>query len=1108
MRGHADTRSPAGSSQISSPASGTPAPVGSRLPLLRTLTGWLGRLSVGRKLMLIYLLDLSAVIFVSGILIHEKFLAIDFARKESVGSVYSAAVRDMLLVPFMPSQGLQTAAAAEARQRLDTLRLQHDATFRTAEASAAFVQAWDKVRQPPPDAADAPGPASDLRGMVRSARELLTTVGNQSNLILDPDLDSYYAMSLVVLRFPELLDVMNDTMQALDGPGLASLQRGERRAELLILAGRIDATSLGIRSDYLQAFAAGSPALRAALEPGHAEVGASLGRFLAVVQRMADGASDGDIALLQQAHAETLQSLDAAWSHAAVELDRMLDARVDVLFTRMWLHLGAALLLLACILTLVYAVAQQIARPLRHLARVADDVRRTGDYRHRAVWSSRDEIGQLVQAFNGMLAQLGRERETQQELALRERAAHAQQEIVEAIPIAMVVTSVPRHAVLHANAPAAHWLGGMVDDPWGRCLEPAVRARFFQQLADRGAVDEFEVCWHGGGGEVSWALLSARRLKFQGQEAVLTSITPINIQKQMERRLELWAKVFEASSESIVIMDGHQRVLSVNNAFCRSTSHDAYEVIGKTFFDLLEEPQHGAQLGRMADTLAARGAWQGEVAFRRMGSDSYPAWLIVSAVRDNAHHGPVSHYIGISVDITERKRTEARVRFLAEHDVLTELPNRALCLARLADALAGAEVAGERVAVLFIDLDRFKLVNDTLGHHVGDALLRSVARRLAQAVRGDDTVSRLGGDEFVVVLRRVDTVQEIRDIVEQRLIPLIRAPHDGGGHELRVSCSIGIAVYPEDGADLDELMRRADAAMYEAKAAGRDQVRFFSSELDQLARERRTMEQYLRTALEHDELSLHYQPRIDAITLRVVGVEALMRWQHPALGSVSPAVFIPVAEETGLIRPLGLWALQTACTQLGRWARSGRESIALSVNLSTVQLGDPDVLEFLQEFFARSGIAPRLLELEITETQLMENADASGAALSALRALGLRFSIDDFGTGYSSLAYLKRFPIDKLKIDKSFVQDLLSDATDLAIVRATIALGHNLGLGVVAEGVESAAAAQRLKVLGCDELQGFHFARPMAVPQLEEWLHAHYAARDLVDDGNDLHSMR
>jgi len=1049
----------------------------------------LRRLSVGRKLMLIYLLDLSAVIFVSGILIHEKFLSIDFTRKESVGSIYSAAVRDMLLIPFLPYKA-QAAQSDTVAHQLEALRLQHDEPLRSGEASQAFVQSWEQVRHDMREHPDAPH-AATLRTLVRKARELLTTVGNQSNLILDPDLDSYYAMSLVVLRFPELLEVMNDTMHALEGTGLRALQRGERRAELLILAGRIDATSLGIRSDYLQAFAAGSPALRAALEPGQRGMEQSLAAFLAIVQRLADGQAGSDtVAQLQTVHAGTLRELDRAWSRAAQELDQMLAARVDALFTRMWLHLGTALLLLGCILTLVYAVAQQIARPLRHLARVADDVRRTGDYQRRAVWHSRDEIGLLVTAFNDMLAQLGRERESQQELASRERAARAQQEIVEAIPIPMVVTSIPRHEVLHANAPAVPWLDGQVSDPWGRSLEPGVRARFFQQLADRGAVDEFEVRWHGPE-ETAWALLSARRLQFQGQDAILTAFAPINVQKQMERRLELWAKVFEASSESIVIMDEHQRILSVNNAFCRSTSYDGYEAVGLDFSTLLDEQLHGPLGPRIADAITERGAWQGEVAFRRMGSGSYPAWLMVSAVRESTRHGAISHYIGISVDITERKRTEARVRFLAEHDVLTELPNRALCLARLGEALAEAVQDGGRIAVLFIDLDRFKSINDTLGHHVGDALLRSVAGRLTQAVRDHDTVSRLGGDEFVVVLRGVRDADEVRAIVEQRLIPLIRAPHDGQGHELRISCSIGIAIYPEDSADLDELMRRADAAMYEAKAAGRDQFRFFSSALDRLARERRTLEQYLRQAAEHGELQMHYQPRIDAHTLRVVGVEALMRWRHPELGDVPPGTFIPIAEETGLIRQLGLWGLRQACAQMQRWQHAGgpgSSPLAMSVNLSTAQLGDPEVLDFLRGFIATSGIEPRLLELEITETQLMENAGAAGEGLAALHALGVRFSIDDFGTGYSSLTYLKRFPIDKLKIDRSFVQGLLADTTDLAIVRTIIGLGHNLGLGVVAEGVETPEVAQQLKLMGCDELQGYYFARPMSADALQAWL--------------------
>ncbi len=1049
--------------------------------------------------MLIYLLDLSAVIFISGILINEKYLAIDFTRKEQIGSVYSAAVRELLLMPFLPYKE-QVEPPDAALRRFNDLRARYDAPLHATEASARFETAWRAASPASRNAAARPDAEDTLRTrtMLRSARELLTMVGNQSNLILDPDLDSYYTMSLTVLRFPELLEVIDDTMRTLDGSGARAQAYGERRSELLILAGRIDASAMGIRSDYLQVFAAGSPALREALDPDRQSLADALAEFLAIVQRLAGpDAGPRDVAQLQAARSTLLYQLDRTWIRGATELDQLLAARVDSLFTRMFLHLGTALLLLGCILSLVYAVAQQIARPLRHLARVADDVRHSGNYALRADWSSRDEIGTLVTAFNGMLAQLGRERENQQELASRERAARAQLEIVESVPIAMVVTSIPRHEVLHANAPAIPWLDGITTDPWGRKLEPGVRARLFQQLADRGAVDEFEVRWNAGG-DSTWAVLSARRLQFQGRDAILTAFTPVNVLKQMEQRLELWAKVFEASSEGIAIMDAQQRVLSVNAAFCRSTALEAYEVVGRDFASLVEEAGGTPLQQRIGATVGDRGAWQGEVLFRRRGGASYPAWLMVSAVRHagahggghSASHGSISHYIGISVDITERKRTEERVQFLADHDVLTELPNRSLCVARLAAALQAAQGTEDRVAVLFIDLDRFKSVNDTLGHHVGDALLRSVAGRLTQAVRNDDTVSRLGGDEFVVILRDVRDVAEIRDIIEERLIPLIRAPHDGEGHELRVSCSIGVAVYPEDGRDIDELMRRADAAMYEAKSSGRDHYRFFSSELDKLARERRTIEQALRQAQQRGELEMHYQPRIDARTLQVVGAEALMRWTHPELGAISPARFIPIAEETGLIRPLGLWAMQQACGLLRRWKSERRPLISLSVNISATQLADPELLEFLRDFTTHSGIDPQLLELEITETQLMENAGAAGLGLSALRQLGVRFSIDDFGTGYSSLAYLKRFPIDKLKIDRSFVEDLLGDTTDLAIVRAIMALGHNLGLGVVAEGVENAAVAQQLKRMGCDELQGYHFARPMRVDALQDWIDA------------------
>ncbi|MDD0837000.1 EAL domain-containing protein [Curvibacter sp. HBC61] len=1047
------------------------------------LIAWLGRLSVGRKLTLIYLLDLTAVIYVSGILIHEKYLAIDFTRKEIVGVQYSTRVHDLFLPPFRASASLVTPPQ-DAWQRMEATRQQHDEDLAATEASAAWMTTLGQLQAMPAG----PERQATLSRLARQGRELLTTVGNQSNLILDPDLDSYYAMSLGVLRFPELLEVLHDTARTLDGMSPEALRQGGRRTELLILAGRIDALILGIDSDYQQALAAGKAPLNDALRPGKKALNDSLLSLLASVRSLSEeGASGLTLATFQQAHGLAFQELDVAWRQVLESLNGLLLLRVENLYFRMWLHLGTALLLLGCILSLVYAVAQLIARPLRGLAQVADEVRRTGDHTRRAQWESRDEIGQLVTAFNGMLAQLDRERLTQQELAASARAAQTQLEMVEAIPIAMVVTSVPEHQVLHANAPALPWLAGRTADPWRSGLEPGVRARFFQRLADQGAVDEFEVRWQGGEAP-SWAVLSARRLQFQGQDAVLTSFTPINMLKLMEQRLELWAKVFEASSEGILIMDANQRILSVNRAFCRSTSYDYYEVIGEQLGLLLALEESANVPPSLATALGERESWQGEVHFRKRSGESYPAWLMISSVRDATHQGEVSHYIGISVDITDRKRTEARVQFLAEHDVLTELPNRSLCVTRLREAMASAQTTGERVAVLFIDLDRFKNINDSLGHHIGDGLLRSVANRLNQSVRVGDTVSRLGGDEFVIIMRKVSDPDEVRGVVERRLIPQIRQAHYIEGHNLQVSCSVGVAVYPDDSTDLDELMRQADAAMYEAKSAGRDTARFFTPEIDLHTRERQVIEQYLRLALANQEMSVHYQPRVDARSLNVVGLEALLRWHHPVLGAVSPARFIPVAEETGLIHPIGQWVIQQACEQIDRWRRAGLPPMVVSVNLSAAQMNDPGLVGHLQSCLRANRIEPASLELEITESQIMDNAAASGELLQAFKALGVQLSIDDFGTGYSSLAYLKRFPIDKLKIDQSFVRDLLSDPADLSITRAIIALGHNLGLGVVAEGVETAEASEQLKALGCDELQGFYFARPMPAAQLEPWL--------------------
>ena len=1051
--------------------------------MLQFISRRLGRLSVGRKLLVIYLLDLTAVIFISGILINEKFIAIDFGRKEMTGTAYIEELRPSL----MALAGWRDASLASAAQ-IEVLEQAHGDGLQSAERSTQFRQALARAQAANP----ADGSAAN-RAALESGRALVTRVGNQSNLILDPDLDSYYTMSLVLLRFPELLDLGSAMDARLREPAGSGLAATEARTQYFILEGRIDAVAAGIQSDYGEAFAAASGPLQARLDASRLRLDAGITRFRQAARAVLE-ASNGtghigsaiatpEFAAFGIAQQALFADLDHAWSRASVELDNLLKVREKGFFTRMWLHLGTALSLLLLILTAVFFVARQIAVPLGRLSRVVDTVRRTGDHTLRAHWNSGDEIGRLVLGFNDMLAQLDRERRIQQELAANARASEAQRDLVAAIPIPLMVTAIPGHEVLNANPPAQAWLGGRPVDPWAIGLDPGVRARFFQELADLGSVDEFEVRWQGGR-EPSWAVLSARRLSYQGQDAMLTAFTPINHLKQMEQRLELWAKVFEASSEGIMIINAKHRILTVNRALTRHTGRDLRELTGErpeTFLtdDVLLKPDFWPMLDR-------RGAWQSEVGVRRRNGSTYPAWLVASVVRD----GPdsISHYIFTSIDISDRKRSEERIRFLALHDTLTELPNRALCIERLRTAIGEARRSGKRVGVLFIDLDRFKNINDSLGHHVGDALLQSVARRLLESVRPGDTVSRLGGDEFVVVLDAVADSDEVRLIVEQRLAPVIRRAHHVEGTELHVSCSVGMAMFPEDGEDIDELMRHADVAMYQSKAGGRDMAHFFTPDMNERAQKRLLIESSLRHAIDRHELSLAYQPRIDARSGEMLGVEALLRWTNEELGAVSPADFIPIAEESGQIVRIGAWVIAQACGQHAAWKRQGLGAIPVSINMSALQLRDDGLVDTLRNAMQDNQVDPAHIEIELTESTLMDSAAQTLTQLHALKSLGVLLSIDDFGTGYSSLAYLNRFPIDKLKIDRSFVHQMLDDPIEMAIARAIIGLGHTLGMRVVAEGVEREQEVEKLREAKCDELQGFYFARPMAADALATWV--------------------
>ncbi len=1036
--------------------------------MLSLFTRFVSRLSVGRKLTLIYALDLSAVIFVSGILISEKFIAIDFARKEMVGSHYIAVVRDVL--------SDYPQLATQRTEAIDRLTSAETAFGEEMGSAATLSQLTDLLARPS---------HVSLAELATSGQALITRIGNQSNLILDPDLDSYYIMSLVVLRFPELLEV-TDLIRAKAGEWLNAPERDRSRleTEYLLLEGRLDGIAKGIDSDYAEAVAAMRAGSSAATVLARDKLHKAIESYRSGARALVLASGEATPRGIEGAAAELVLCLGDSWTQAMGTLDQILQRRIDELFQRMWLHLSTAAGLLLLILSVVYFVARQIALPLVRLANVADKVRHTGNYQLRAKWDSADELGRLVIGFNSMLEQLNKSRLIEQEMIASKRATEAQQELLEAMPIPLVVTAIPDHGVLHSNAPAKRWLHNNDSDPWAHGLSTDTRVRFFQELAYHGMVNEFEVHWQGPEGQ-GWALLAARRLRYQDKDAVLTTFTPINRLKALEQRLELWSKVFEASSELIVITDTEHRFVTVNRAFFRLTGYELEDLPELTPESLRADRHTEGFIDDIWRKAGLRGSWQGEMWIRTKNGEEMPMWAAINAVRDA--QGQITHYIIVAIDISEHKANEQVINHLAHHDGLTDLPNRLLCLERLRMALQQAERQHTRVGVLFIDLDRFKNINDSLGHHIGDGLLRSVARSLLSAVRLGDTVSRLGGDEFVVILNGVADVHEISQIVNERLIPLVREPHQVDGAELHVLCSVGIAVYPEDGRDIETLMRNADAAMYQAKSSGRNNAQFFTTEMDFRARERLETENDLRYAIERGEFRLHYQPRVDCRSGRLLGVEALARWQHSEHGLVMPANFIPVAEESGLIIPIGSWIMEEACRQQAAWRDSEVGDIGISVNLSAAQLRDPDLVDNLRKSLSAWAVNPRSIELELTETLLMEDVAATIDKLNALKALGVSLSVDDFGTGYSSLNYLHRFPIDKLKIDKSFVRDMLGDSNNLAITRTIISLGHTLGLRVVAEGVEEESEANMLTAAGCDELQGYLFSRPIPADDLAIW---------------------
>jgi diguanylate cyclase (GGDEF)-like protein/PAS domain S-box-containing protein len=567
----------------------------------------------------------------------------------------------------------------------------------------------------------------------------------------------------------------------------------------------------------------------------------------------------------------------------------------------------------------------------------------------------------------------------------------------------------------------------------------------------------------------------------------------ITEQRQAEEQLRLSAQVFEGGVEGVMITDANGRILSVNRAFTEITGYSREEALGKNP-RLLQSGMHdSAFYRRIWTSLEAAGHWRGELWDRRKSGEVFPAWFAISSVKDP--EGRLTHYVAVFSDISERKAAEDRIEFLAHHDPLTGLPNRILLRDRFELALAQAARNQARVALIFLDIDHFKAVNDSLGHPAGDNLLRQVATRLKACVRASDTVCRQGGDEFLLLVVPVPDPRAA-SVVAEKVLQVLREPVEIEGHALAVGASIGISVFPDDGDSFDTLLQKADMAMYEAKAAGRNGYRFFSSEMNANALERLNMQNRLRRALELDEFQLHYQPQVDLGSGRIIGIEALLRWTSPDLGAIPPGRFIPIAEESGLIVQIGAWVLRTACQQNQAWQARGLPEVPVAVNLSALQFARGDLLDTVERALEDSGLPARFLELELTESILIHDADNIMASLRRLKNLGIKLSIDDFGTGYSSLSYLKRLAVDKLKIDQSFVRDIASDPDDAAIVRAIIQMGHSLKLRTIAEGVESPDQLAFLRAEGCEEGQGYLFSRPVPAVEMEDLLRSGISAAE------------
>ena len=1066
----------------------------------------MNRLAMPRKLLALALIFLVAVAAVGYWLIDSLNEVVAVSQTELAGlALIGPVTRTMQLLQqhrglsgglLSGDSSLREARAGKEVETLAsfaTLIEMMSAPLASSVEWRLILAEWDQLRR----TGLASSPAQNFLAhvsLLERLQRLKTQIADEYALSFHPGMDAHYLIDTAIVDLPLALETLGQ-VRALGTAILATGRISEQqKGKMYELIADLHSAHKSLATN-LQKSAPRNPEIHGRLAAAFADIDASLYSFLDRLQvSILAGRFD-----TQPAHFFESATLviDKGYLHLYQTLlptaESFINERIHVAQTDMLCSVGIALALLLIAYYLFAGIYLSTVHNIRSLAASAQGFA-AGDLSRRVDLQTRDELSQVGDSFNHMADRFNSLLEARVEDGERLRA------IVDAALDAVIQ--------MDAGGRISGWskhaetiFGWSRDEAVGRLLHETIIPQRYRDAHLRGlshflATGEGPVLstrveiegLHRDGREfpIELAISSIKTARGVEFSAFLRDISQ---RKRAESALRVAAIAFE-TEEGITITDADEVILNVNESFTTITGYRAEEVIGKTPA-ILKSGRHDAQFYQaLWKTLCRDRFWQGEIWNRRKNGEEYPQWLSITAVTNEA--GQITNYIGSFSDITQRKQSEQTIHHLAFYDPLTDLPNRRLLLDRLQQALAASRRNKRCGAVLLIDLDNFKTLNETLGHDIGDLLLQQVARRLGECIRDGDTVARPGGDEFVVMLEdlsgNLGEAASQAETVGEKILLALNQNYRLDGHDHHSTPSIGVTLFSDRQGTTEELLKRADLAMYQAKAAGRNTLRFFDPQMQALVSSRAALEADLRQALQREQFVLHYQAQVDGEGV-VRGVEALIRWQHSQRGLLSPLEFIPLAEETGLILPLGYWVVQSACAQLAAWAGAPQTArLSIAVNVSALQFHHRDFVDQVLAALEHTGADPRRLKLELTESLMVDDVDGIIAKMSALKEQGVAFSLDDFGTGYSSLSYLKRLPLDQLKIDQGFVRNILVDPNDAAIARMVIALAASLGLDVIAEGVETREQQDFLARSGCHAYQGYLFSLPLPVAEFLDYL--------------------